>query len=254
MPDKQTSLPVPPVELRRTVGIEGPEGFDNPTGGLVFGDDVPVELYRKVLDFGCGCGRIARQLLLQNVGVPENYLGVDLYKPSIDWCRANLQRPGFEFRHLNIWNAGFNPTGSRARVGLGPDTGFSLINAHSVFTHIIEDDIEFFFAECSRMLADDGVLRTTWFFFDKTNFPMMQTFQNSLYINTTDPTNAVIYDSTWVRELFARHNLAIERADPPTVRGHQWLLYARRGNGDHVAFKEDAAPIGIVRAPLGPAG
>jgi len=94
------------------------------------------------------------------------------------------------------------------------------------------------------------VLRTTWFLFDKVGFPMMQSFQNCLYINPDDLTNACIYDVGFVRELFSRHGLTITRADTPRIRGHQWLLYARRGSEPHVAFEADLAPTGLARPPV----
>jgi len=252
---QDTAVPMPPIELRRSVGHEGTEHFENPHGGLVFGSEVPAANYRSVFDFGCGCGRVARQMLFQHEIVPARFLGIDLSAASINWCRANLsRRPGWEFRHLNAYNPGLNP-GGVARPNLRLDgESFTLINAHSVFTHIIEDDLEFYFGKSVAALASDGILRTTWFLFDKVNMPMMQTFQNSLYINVSDPTNAVIYDVAFVRDLFARHGLTITQAQPPAIRGHQWLLYARRGDGRHVDFAPDMAPTGLARPPASISG
>ena len=80
---------------------------------------------------------------------------------------------------------------------------------------------------------------------------MMQTFQNSLYINTDDPTNAVVYDKEFVRLLYDSCGLNIYRVDPPGIRGHQWLIYAnRRMPVARFEFPEDAAPIGLARPPV----
>lgn len=217
------------------MGLEAPAHFDNPSGAPVFGGDVALAHYRRILDFGCGCGRLARQLLLQRVAIPERYLGLDLHAPSIEWCKNNLVRPGFEFRHLNAYNIALNSAG-RERVDLGIDEQFTFINAHSVFTHILESNIEFYFEQCTRRLSPLGLLRSTWFLFDKTAFPMMQPFQNCLYVNPDDPTNATIYDAGFVRTLFSNHGLRIIRATPPGIRGHQWALYAERGHGAHAPF------------------
>ena len=242
-------IPMPPVELRRSVGLEGTEQFENPYGVLAFGDDVPAENYTSVLDFGCGCGRVARQMLLQSHSVPARYLGLDLYKPSIDWCQSNLKAAGFEFRHLNAYNIGLNPQGERF-AQIGGSERFRLINAHSVFTHIIEPDIEFYFEQLASRLERGGTLRTTWFMFEKSNFPMMQEFQNCIYINPDDLTNATVYATEFVRELFSRHGLQITIAHRPGIRGHQWLLYATVGSGEHVAFEADMAPVGLARPPV----
>lgn len=246
-----TDLPMPPVELRRTVGLEGTDHFENPHGVLAFGADVPAQNYRRVLDFGCGCGRVARVMMLQREITPERFLGLDLYRPSINWCRDNLRRPGFEFRHLNAHNIGLNPGGTR-HADFGGNEIFSLINAHSVFTHIIEPDLEFYFEQCVRRLAPDGILRATWFLFDKVNFPMMQTFQNCLYINPDDLTNASIYDADYVRALYSKYGLTVTIVKPPNIRGHQWLLYAQRGGGAHAHFQPDLAPTGLARPPVSP--
>ena len=58
------SLPFPPLEMRRLVGPTELDVYDNPTGALVY-PWLPAENYQKVFDFGCGCGRVARQLILQ---------------------------------------------------------------------------------------------------------------------------------------------------------------------------------------------
>lgn len=246
-----SQLPMPPVELRRSVGVEDVAFFENPHRHNVFGEDVAPHLYRSVFDFGSGCGRIARQMILQQDNVPSRYLGIDLYQPSINWCNENLVpfAPQFEFRHLNVFNAGLNPEGEE-RLSLGLDEQFSLINAHSVFTHIVEEHIEFYFSQCANALTEGGVLRATWFLFDKTVFPMMQEFQNCLYINSNDPTNATIYDRSFVEALYNRHGLTLYRIHKPYVRGHQWLLYAIKGKESPALFPEDDGPIGLARPPV----
>ena len=58
------TLPMPPREMRVLVGPQDEQDFDNPTGRPVY-PGLPPEAYRSVLDFGCGCGRVARQLIQQ---------------------------------------------------------------------------------------------------------------------------------------------------------------------------------------------
>lgn len=247
--------PMPPLELRLTVGLSDTEPFENRSGDPVFGDDVPAAAYRRVLDFGCGCGRLARQLLLQR-DRPEAFLGLDLHKPSIAWCAKHLTRfdPAFRFAHLNVYNNGLNNGGRHRPQAFPTRESFTLVNAHSVFTHILERDVAFYLRECARRLEPGGVLRATWFLFDKASVPMMQAFQHALYINVDDPTNAVIYDAEFVRELYREAGLRLYLVRPPAVRGFQWELYARREPGEHVDFPPDEAPTGIVRAPERGAG
>jgi SAM-dependent methyltransferase len=254
MPTKSDipNIPIPPLYLRQTVGVEDTSFFENPHGDLVFGNAVDPEKYQSVFDFGCGCGRIARQLLLQRTNVPQNYVGLDLFKPSIDWCTKNLTQLNdkFVFHHHDFYNPGLNPGGKKSGLAL-PNLGkFSLVNAHSVFTHIIEDHVKFYFEQIANLVADHGCIRTSWFLCNKNLFPMMQTFQNSLYINTDDPSNAVIYDQEFVKSLYDSCQLNIYRVEPPGIRGHQWLIYASRGVPvGQCQFPEDLAPIGLARPP-----
>ena len=79
---------------------------------------------------------------------------------------------------------------------------------------------------------------------------MMQEYQNSIYINIDDPTNAVIYDFSFVRGLFQRQGLTIVQIIPPEVRGFQWVVYASKVAGAvGVEFPEDAAPFGRMAPP-----
>lgn len=246
MPDQ---LPIPPVELRRSIGDAS---FDNPTGALLY-PNVPVAAYERVFDFGCGCGRLARQLMQQHTGRPRAYLGIDLNRPAIEWASTNLGAidSNYRFTHFDVFNLQFNSSATDLRRAFPTDETFSLAIAHSVFTHIIEADVQFYLREVARVLAKDGFFVSTWFFFDKTQFPMMQEFQNSLYIQVADPTNAVIYDREFVRALFRTAGLTITDVSPPSIRGFQWTLVAVPANGQAEAeFPADNAPIGLARPPV----
>ena len=209
-PHSDVALPLPPHDLRVQVGRTDDQSFDNPTGGLVFAD-VPESAYESVFDWGCGCGRLARQLIQQRPQ-PRKYLGVDLNERAISWCRENLApcAPQFEFQHQNVHNIGLNPSGT---VEVLPfplaDGSVSLFFAWSVFTHTIEDHVQFYLSEVARVLRPEGIAITSWMLFDKQSFPMMKDSQNAFYINARDPTNAVIYDRQWLARTFEETGLVI---------------------------------------------
>jgi SAM-dependent methyltransferase len=98
-----TILPIPPPEMRALVGPTDPAAFDNPSHGLVY-PYLGADRYRRVFDFGCGCGRVARQLIQQRPR-PERYLGIDLHRGMVEWARTNLApaAPGFEFKHHRVY-------------------------------------------------------------------------------------------------------------------------------------------------------
>lgn len=247
------TLPLPPFEMRELVGPTDPKFFDNPYGRLVF-PDIPIDKQTSVFDFGCGCGRVARQLMQQNPP-PQKYVGIDLHQGMIKWCQDHLQKHAkdFQFMHHDVLNLGFNPKGKPHplpfQVG---DHAFELVVSWSVFTHVLEEQVLFYLKEITRILAKDGIFLSTWFTFDKQEYPMMQTFQNALYINTTDPTNAVIFDRSWLKSATKEAGLKMVKIVAPAVRGYQWIIQMTHTDNPlpEVDFPADAAPAGVVRPPV----
>jgi SAM-dependent methyltransferase len=255
MPAGDVDLPFPPDEMRQLVGHTDVAKFDNPTGGLVF-PAIPAEAYDSVLDFGCGCGRVARQFIQQRPR-PRVYLGIDAHRGMVQWCQRHLapHAPGFRFQHHDVLNRAFNPQGARATLELpAASRSISLVHAWSVFTHLVEADARYYLSEVERVLRADGYFHSTWFLFDKVGFPMMQEFQNALFINDADPTNAVIFDRGWLLAMMASLGLKLVAATPPNRRGYQWiLLMTRRSHAQpEIALPEDSAPPGLGRPPLMP--
>ena len=246
--------PLPPPELRDLVGGGPEEIYDNPTGEPLWG--LPNEAFDFVLDWGCGCGRIARKLLLQE-RPPRRYLGVDLHRGMVGWCREHLApcAPGFEFAHQDVRNVGLNPQGGHDVLPLPAGDGtVSLFVAVSVFTHVLEPAATFYLGELARVLRPGGVAVTSWFLFDKLDFPMMQESQNALFVNDVDPTNAVLYDRGWLQRTLRDKGLAIWRVDQPEVRGFQWRVFlAPVGERPEVELPADEAAPGVRRPPPMPA-
>jgi SAM-dependent methyltransferase len=246
-------LPVPPMEFRRLVGPTDPKFFDNPNLLPVF-PGVKEDAYASVFDFGCGCGRLARQLIQQHPR-PARYLGVDRHRGMIAWCQQHLTplAPGFAFQHHDVFHDLLNPAGTPGHLPFPVgDAEITLLIAWSVFTHLLETDAHFYMQELGRVLGSDGVAVTTWFLFDKGDFPMMQEFQNSLMINAVDPTNAVIFDRGWFLKEAALAGLVPTRIVAPDIRGFAWVIHLEKQADGRVMqeFPEDLAPRGIARPPI----
>jgi len=80
--------------MRRTEMNDWVGGADPALVGL-FCDDILKRLSSigprsRVLDFGCGIGRVAVQLLSRDQP-PRGYLGIDIMPSVIDFCRAEIQ-------------------------------------------------------------------------------------------------------------------------------------------------------------------
>lgn len=243
-------IPLPPETMRSLIGRTDEAEF-------LSGDTTPVlagaPAGARVLDFGCGCGRTARGLMRDPR--PASYLGLDLHRGMVEWCATNLTPldPRFRFAHHDVENPGFNPGAGkpRTRAVSAADGSFDLVYAASVFTHLRESQVPFYLREFERVLAAGGVIRSTWFLFDKGPFPMMQTFQNALYINEHDPTNAVIFDRDWFLQLVSELGLVVTASIPPGIRGYQWWIdLRRRGDALAVELPVDEAPLGFKPPPV----
>jgi len=78
----------------------------------------------------------------------------------------------------------------------------------------------------------------------------MQDFQNTLYINYADPTNATIFDLQWLLDTATNVGLVATRVVPPAIRGFQWVIEFSPSDGrQHVFFPKDEALAGHQAPP-----
>ncbi len=222
---------MPPLAYRQWVGPTEDERYDNPDGSLVYTDFDPAS-YESVFDFGCGCGRVARQLILQDPR-PSRYVGVDVHPELITWCRENFgpAAPGFDFYHHDVFDKLVNADESKPDVLPFPveDESVTFFESLSIFTHIVERQLVFYLNEAARVLRPGGVMNASFLLFEKEDFPVLGEDRNSLYIDDTYPPAAVYYDRAWLQQTFADAGLAVVRvAQAPEFRGYQWRLVLER--------------------------
>jgi SAM-dependent methyltransferase len=200
----------PPRRLQRRVGDsdfhQTGEHFDQLLGEL--GVLAPSD---RVLDIGCGAGRIAR-ILARRLEPPGSYEGFDVMRDAIGWCQRHYRDTAvpFRFRHADIQNALYNPTGtgraSEYRFPL-PDSSCDLVLATSVFTHLLSDAAERYLAESARVLAHGGRLFSTWFLLradhdavERGAFRFSHGAGPMALADRALPETAVAYEPEWVTE------------------------------------------------------
>lgn len=123
-----------------------------------------LEPEMRVLDAGCGIGRVARPLTRY---LKAGYEGFDVQPAAIGWCQENITtlRPEFRFRLADVRNGRYNPDGgvpaSEYRFPY-PDGSFDFVFLASVFTHLMPAEMENYVREAARVLRPAGRLFATY--------------------------------------------------------------------------------------------
>ena len=147
-------IPVPPPHLRVQVtgrhaerGAWLAEGATdaNLIRSMLRRNEAPLETMDAVLDFGCGCGRVARNW--SELGGPEVH-GADVSRRAVRWCRRNLS-------FMRTVRSGPEPPLPYA------DGKFDFVYALSVFTHLPDETARRWLLELTRVLRPGGLLLFT---------------------------------------------------------------------------------------------
>jgi SAM-dependent methyltransferase len=178
-----------------------------------------------------------------------SYDGIDIVRPSIEWCRrAYRPHPNFRFHHSDIYNQAYNASGIAAadyRFPF-PDASFDFAFLTSVFTHMLPGDVAHYLNETARVLAPDGRVFITAFLLDDESRGAIDrgrtrlTFGNALdgcFVETADiPENAVAYRDAEFRAMVESAGLAVGDVRHGAWRGidadaYQDILIASRRGG-----------------------
>lgn len=188
----------------------------------------------RVLDVGCGIGRMARPLA-GYLGDAGSYDGFDVNAEGIRWCERRYRRhSNFRFQVADLFNARYNPEGSqRADEFRFPyeDAGFSFVFATSIFTHLLEADATRYVAESARVLAPGGRLFATFFLLDhdsraqiaqgRAGLAFLDAGERVAILDEALPEEAVAYDAEWVLEALRHNGLDLTAVHPGSWSGRE---------------------------------
>ena len=160
------------------------------------------------LDFGCGQGRIANGIKLQQLPLAQ-YWGIDTHELSINWCNKWLTKYNlpFKFKHVAAYNARYNKQAQHLAPLPFKEGDFNMIFLNSVFSHMVTKDIEFYLDEFSRVMQPGGVLYVTGFV--EENVPEMEENPEDYISENHGALFRVRYQKEFYLKLFTDRGFAI---------------------------------------------
>jgi SAM-dependent methyltransferase len=188
----------------------------------------------RVLDVGCGTGRLAAPLL-DHLGPDGSYEGFDRDAKRIAWCIEHIAplHPGFRFQTVEVFNSP-RQKGALPASELTfpyPDAEFDLVFLFSVFTHMLPDGVERYMSEIARVLKPAGRTVITWFLLNEDSIRALEEqhdqrrnsasnahqarFSHDLGVcrvaDRARPEAVVAFDQEFVLETYERNGLEIQR-------------------------------------------
>ena len=160
----------PPVHLRRHAGLLGSLQGAGPEFVAYLKLLTNLRAEHRIWDAGCGCGLL--ELALETAGWHGNLVGTDIHAPSIRWAQRTItsRTPGFTFLHADIYNDAYWPRGTQSAeqwLSEFTETGFDIIVAKSLFTHMLPSELKTYLHAISKRLKPDGKALLTFFLLDE---------------------------------------------------------------------------------------
>lgn len=220
---------IPPEDMMMS-SIGGIRGFKKAGEDFlkIFIEHGNLQPNSKVLDIGCGVGRIALALT-SYLSEQGEYYGFDIDQKRVDWCESkyNSKYPNFHFEFSDVYNKDYNPTGTFKASNYQfsyANSSFDFVCLTSIFTHMLIEEIDNYISEISRVLKSDGKCLITYFLLNSESLTNLIVLNNQikprfrfkikggLTANRDLPEKAVAYHEQVIRSIYEKHGLNIEEA------------------------------------------
>ncbi|MFC1590906.1 class I SAM-dependent methyltransferase [Thermodesulfobacteriota bacterium] len=182
-----------------------------------------LQPHHRVLDLGCGVGRLAVPLT-HYLNARGSYHGLDIVPKGIAWCKKKISRchSNFSFDLADIRNDEYNPRGAcDAGNFVFPyeNDFYDFVFSVSVFSHMLPEGFENYMAEVGRVLKPGGITMHSQYLVNADAVRCMQLPASAInfkhdcghyrIVDTYVPENKVAYDEAYVREIYSRNGLDI---------------------------------------------
>ncbi len=177
----------------------------------------------KVLDVGCGIGRMAVPLTKYISSLGE-YHGFEVVKKGIDWCQKKISSKfsNFHFSFSDVCNKNYNPKGKYSAADYRfpyQDGYFDFVFLTSVFTHMLPEDMNNYFREIKRVLKPGGRCLMSYFLINAESDRFIKAGASAVNfahrVNgclTTDKNvseKAIAYSEDYIKGLYEKNDLKL---------------------------------------------
>jgi ubiquinone/menaquinone biosynthesis C-methylase UbiE len=126
----------------------------------------------RLVDIGCGIGRLAVPLTQYLDPERGSYDGLDPVLAGIEWCRRHITPayPRFRFHHFDVRHPIYHSGGSIAAVDATlpfEDESFDFACMISLVTHLTAVEVKHYLSETARVLSPGGTLLLSAFIVDE---------------------------------------------------------------------------------------
>jgi len=221
----------PPPHIRKVVqnnmSVFGYGGIGSQFAGLIK-LLCEVKSQNKILDFGCGGGRVA-SWFYDYIKNPGQLYGLDVVPEVIHYAKKIM--PKFEFTYMNVFSENYNrdPKAVKPEHVRFPYNNefFDVTYLVSVFTHMIPPKIQNYVKEISRVLKEGGRCFVTFFLLQNNSEYLKEGWEQKFVIsdlhslktndgkdsfrvgNKNNPEDWVIYDLDYIISLFRKHDMEL---------------------------------------------
>lgn len=241
----------PPPDLIEHAQVSGGDFVETGKLGASYLMHLGLKPHHRVLDPGCGIGRVAIPLT-QYLDPDGSYAGFDVVREGIEWCARTItpRYPNFRFEHADVFSADYHPTGKILakdyRFPYGDDE-FDFAYLFSVFTHIEEAGFRQYLSELARVLKPGGTLLATFMLLSDDNIRLIDEAKSHLQplhdcgnyrvVSREFPEATVAFREELVEELYHQHALEITELrhgnwasqEDPAAGGQDGIIAVKRG-------------------------